>query len=81
VGKWDVLTLDVLTSEPVEGYHDMIRARRGQRLELVVDRAWLPPGQELSGATVRLAGTVAGPDVVKVAWADPAVTVLPGSSG
>lgn len=77
VGKWDVLTLRVVSSAPVDGYHDMIRAHPGQQLTVAVDRDWLPAEGDLSGRSVRLSATVAGPDVITVAYADPAVTLLP----
>jgi hypothetical protein len=76
VAKWDVLALEVLASEPVERYHDMIRAQPGQQVEVAVDREWLPAGRHLAGTTVRLVATVAGPEVLQVAYGEPAVTVV-----
>jgi hypothetical protein len=75
-GKWDVLSLEVVSSEALDGQRDMIRAEPGQRLDVVVDRDWLPAGEELPGTVVSLDATVAGPDVVRVAYAEPAVRVL-----
>lgn len=77
VDKWDVLTLRVVSAAPVEGYHEMLKASAGDQVEVAIDREWLPAGVDLVGRTVRLSATVAGPDVVKVAYDDPPIRILP----
>lgn len=75
VGKWDVLTLRVESAQAVEGYADLIHPVPGQLLDVAVDRDWLPPDQ-LPGAVVRVIATLAGPDVIRVVYGDPSLTVV-----
>jgi hypothetical protein len=61
----------------VAGEPDLLHPAPGQRLEVAVDRDWLPP-DVAPGSTVQLDATVAGPDVVRAVWRSdgPAVRVV-----
>jgi hypothetical protein len=77
VGRWDVLSVRVESSAPVEGYRDMVAAEAGRRLEVAVDRDRLPADVDLVGRTVRLTASVAGPGVLTAVPAGDAATVRP----
>jgi hypothetical protein len=60
---WDELVVDVLRSEPVPGYYDLLTPTVGTTLTIAVPQALLPVGP-LPGSELECRARRGGPDAV-----------------